>query len=74
MIKPDKDTVLAFAHVAQNVPRVAKFLKDQYNTELERLPSVGAQSQALASGRCQVLGEVCKLLSEAPSVAAQPNG
>ena len=38
MIQPDKETVRAFAHIVQNVPRVAKYLEDQYRTELERLP------------------------------------
>ncbi len=65
MIQPDQDTVKAFAHVALNVPRVGKFLEEQYRTELERLPSAAADIQALASGRCQVLGEMCKLLAEA---------
>mgnify|MGYP003641533684 CR=1 FL=1 len=72
MIQPDKETVRAFAHIVQNVPRVAKYLEDQYRTELERLP-LTANNVAVAQGRCQVLGEVCKLLSEAPH-AAQSNG
>jgi hypothetical protein len=63
MIQPDPDTIKAFAHVAQNVPRVAKYLDEQYRTELERLPTVARDTQALASGRCQVLGEMCKLLT-----------
>jgi hypothetical protein len=65
MIQPNPDEIKAFAHVAQNVPRVAKFLEGQYRAELERLPKTAADKQGIASGRCQVLGELCKLLAEA---------
>lgn len=65
MIQPDPDTVKAFAHVALNVPRVARFLEVQYHAELERLPQTASDKQGIASGRCQVLGELCKLLTEA---------
>jgi hypothetical protein len=67
MIKPDADTMKAFAHVAQNVPRVGAFLTQWRTTEVDRLPDTASTSQALASGRCQVLKEICNLLSEAPS-------
>jgi hypothetical protein len=73
MIQPDPETIKSFAHVAQNVPRVAKFLEVQYRSELERLPQTAADKQGIASGRCQVLGEMCKLLAESPK-AAQSNG
>jgi|TARA_R110000787_G_scaffold90916_4_gene191766 hypothetical protein len=72
MIQPDPDTIKAFAHVAQNVPRVGKFIEDQYRTELERLPQTATDKQGIASGRCQVLGEMCKLLAN--STGAQSNG
>jgi hypothetical protein len=39
-------------------------------SELERLPSVG-QNVTLAQGRCQVLGELYKLVSESPDLAAK---
>lgn len=39
-------------------------------SELERLPSAG-QNVALAQGRCQVLGELYKLVSESPDLAAK---
>jgi hypothetical protein len=41
-------------------------------SELERLPSVGPQTVTLAQGRCQVLGELYKLMSESPDLAAEP--
>ena len=40
-------------------------------SELERLPSVGAQSVTLAQGRCQILSELYKLVNESPDLAAQ---
>jgi hypothetical protein len=73
MIRPDPDTIKAFAHISQNVPRVAKFLDEQYRAELERLPVTAIDKQGIASGRCQVLGELCKLLAASPRVA-QSNG
>ncbi len=63
MIKPDNETIRAFAHVSQNVPRVGKYLEEWYSTELGRLP-VTANNVAIAQGRCQILGELCKLLSD----------
>lgn len=74
MIKPDADVVRAFAHVAQNVPRVGAHLEAWYRHELERLPNVARENQALASGRCQVLQEVCSLLADAPSHEAPRRG
>jgi hypothetical protein len=73
MIQPDLDTIKAFAHISQNVTRVAKFLDEQYHAELERLPVTARDKQGIASGRCQVLGELCKLLADSPQVA-QSNG
>ena len=74
MIKPDEDIIKAFAHVSQNVPRVAAHLAECYRTELERLPSVASEKQAVASGRCQVLKEIVDLLSNAPKHEAPRHG
>ena len=62
MIPPGKDTQRAFEHVSQNVPRVEAFLKGWYERELSALPRIPHLNQALASGRCQVLKEICDLL------------
>jgi hypothetical protein len=69
MIQPDPDTIKAFAHVAQNVPRVEKFLSEQYLSELERLPMTASDKQGIASGRCQVLKEITDLLVNSKKVA-----
>lgn len=66
MIRPDEDTLKSFAHIYQNVPRVVEFFEKQYRSELERLP-VATSNLAVAQGRCQVLGEICKLLADAPN-------
>ena len=70
MIKTDADTVRAFAHVAQNVPRVGAYLDECFKQELERLPDTSRENQPLASGRCQVLKELTRLLKDAPQLVA----
>ena len=72
MIQADERTLKAFSHIAQNVPVAVEWLESWRDLELDRLPQV-MNNVAVAQGRCQVLGEVCKLLSEAPH-AAQSNG
>lgn len=64
MIKPDQETLRAFAHVEQNVPRIGAYIAECYRTELNRLPLV-ANNVAIAQGRCQILSELCKLLAPA---------
>ena len=69
MIKPTDDVLKAFAHVAQNVPRVGVFLAEWETIELDRLPhAVG--NVAVAQGRCQVLREVNNLLNTASGSVA----
>lgn len=70
MIQPDSDVLKAFAHVAQNVPRVGVYLTEWRDHEVSRLPVMAIGNQAVASGRCQILQEMCKLLKDAPNVGA----
>jgi len=70
MIQPSPDVIKSFAHIAQNVPRVAAYLAEWEAHELTRLPLVARETQQLASGRCQVLQELNKLLSDAPNIKA----
>lgn len=74
MIQPDPDIIKAFAHVAQNVPRVGAYLASWYTHELERLPVTARDNQAVASGRCQVLKEINDLLRNAPTPGGTSNG
>jgi hypothetical protein len=70
MIKPDSDVIKAFAHVSQNVPRVGAYLIEWCDHEVNRLPVTATGNQAVASGRCQVLQELCRLLQDAPNHGA----
>jgi hypothetical protein len=70
MIQPDSDVLKAFAHVALNVPRVGAYFTAWRDHEVNRLPVTATGNQAVASGRCQILQEVCGLLKDAPDVRA----
>lgn len=70
MIQPDEEVIRGFAHVAQNVPVVTKFMADWLKRELARLPQT-TNGLGVAQGRCQVLGELDKLLTDAPGHAAE---
>jgi hypothetical protein len=73
MIRPSPQVVRAFAGVAKQYPDVLEFVRDWKLHELEALP-MATQNSAVAQGRCQVLGELYKLLASAPDLAAKPNG
>jgi len=70
MRQPDAETIKAFAHVAQNVPAVKKFISEWRNMEISRLPNT-LNNTAVAQGRCQVLDELDKLISDSPVFAAE---
>ena len=64
------ELILALANSVRQYPVIQEWLGEWRTSELERLPSVG-QSVTLAQGRCQVLGELYKLVSESPDLAAK---
>lgn len=72
MKQPTQELIHALANVARQYPVIVEWLGEWRQSELERLPSVGAQTVALAQGRCQVLGEVYSLVKESPDLAAKP--
>jgi hypothetical protein len=65
MIRPDERVMQGLAKLARHNSDVAAWLEQAYRTELERLPYAGENS-AVMQGRCQVLGELTKLIKEAP--------
>lgn len=65
------ELILALANSVRQYPVIQEWLGEWRMSELERLPSVG-QNVTLAQGRCQVLGELYKLVSESPDLAAKP--
>ena len=64
------ELILALANSVRQYPVIKEWLGEWRMSELERLPSVG-QNVTLAQGRCQVLGELYKLASESPDLAAK---
>lgn len=70
MKQPDPQTVEAFAQVARHNVLVKAFIKEWRDLECGRLPDV-LNNTAVAQGRCQVLNELNKLISESPDLAAQ---
>lgn len=70
MIRPDAKTLQSMAAVAKQFPEVLEFIDTWRLHELETLPSV-INNVTLQQGRCQVLGEISKVMKEAPSTVAK---
>ena len=70
MIRPDPKVVKALAITSRQYPEVLRFLEDWRMRELEQLPNA-INNAALMQGRCQVLGELYKLVKESPELAAK---
>lgn len=64
------EVIHALANSVRQYPVIQEWLGEWRMSELERLPSIG-QNVTLAQGRCQVLGELYKLVSESPDLAAK---
>ena len=64
------EVIHALANSVHQYPVIQEWLGEWRMSELERLPSTG-QNVTLAQGRCQVLGELYKLVSESPDLAAK---
>lgn len=70
MIRPDERVIKALAVTARQYPEVLEFLRDWRQHELEQLP-MAVNNPAPLQGRCQVLGELYKLVKDAPDLAAK---
>jgi len=70
MIRPTPEVTKALAASVSQYPVIAEWFAEWRMHELEQLPSV-AQNTALAQGRCQVLTELSKFVSESPEIAAK---
>jgi hypothetical protein len=68
MTRPPPEVLVAIAR-ASNM--VLPWLQEWRQRELEQLPFVSAASVAVAQGRCQMLTELCRLMQDAPDVAAK---
>jgi hypothetical protein len=70
VIRPDERVIKALAVTARQYPEVLEWLRDWRQHELEQLP-MAVNNPAPLQGRCQVLGELYKLVKEAPDLAAK---
>ena len=70
MIRPPPEVTKALAASVRQYPVIAEWLAEWRMHELEQLPNV-AQNTALAQGRCQILTELSKFVSESPEIAAK---
>jgi hypothetical protein len=70
MIRPDPKVVKALAITSRQFPEILGFLESWRMRELEQLPNA-INNAALMQGRCQVLGELYKLVKESPELAAK---
>ena len=70
MIRPSPEVIKALAQVARQYPETLEWLQGWCAHELTQLPNV-TQNMALAQGRCQVLMELSKLITESPDLAAK---
>lgn len=70
MTRPDPKTIKVMAQIVQAHPEFLAWLGQWRQSELEQLPHA-IPSPALYQGRCQVLGELYRFASDAPSLAAK---
>ena len=69
MISPKPEVVKSLATVSRQYPEILEWLKEWRDHELQTLPSV-LQNTALAQGRCQVLSELHKVITESPETVS----
>jgi len=70
MIRPSPEVINAMAASVRQYPILSDWIKEWRMHELEQLPNV-AQNTTLAQGRCQILTELSKFISESPEIAAK---
>lgn len=71
MMNPDPKVIHALAATARQYPEIVDWLAQWRQRELEQLP-MALNNPAPMQGRCQVLGELYKLVKDAPEIAARP--
>jgi hypothetical protein len=70
MLKPDARTIKALGLFVRQHPEFLEWLEGEYRRELEALPSA-VTNTALFQGRCQVWGELTRLVKDSPVIAAK---
>jgi hypothetical protein len=71
MIRPTPEVTKALAACVNQYPALADWLAEWRQHELEQLPNVAQEKVTLAQGRCQILSELSKFVSESPEIAAK---
>ena len=71
MKQPSREIIEALSVVSRQHLVVRTWFEEWNAFELARLPTV-SMNTAVAQGRCQVLGEIVKLIETSPALAAQP--
>lgn len=71
MIKPTPEVMKEVENVMRHSPYLRAFLSEWYEHELKNLPKA-VNHPALSQGRCQVLGELDKLIEDALNPTAKP--
>jgi len=70
MLKPPPAELKALAMFVRSHPDFLVWMDAEYHRELAKLPSVLVNT-AVMQGRCQVWGELVRLFSESPEIAAK---
>lgn len=63
MKRPTDEQMLALRNMARHNPQVLEYIQQWRHQEMESLPHA-TTNVAVQQGRCQVLGELIKLLTE----------
>lgn len=70
MLRPDPPVIKALGLFIRQHPEALEWLEGEYRRELEALPNA-VSTVAVAQGRCQVWGELIRLLKSFPEAAAK---
>ena len=65
MVRPSPEAVEQWALISRMYPHAMEWLNSWRQQELEQLPNAIGNA-ALSQGRCQVLNELYKLITESP--------
>lgn len=71
MRQPSPDIIAMFGAISRQYPQFKEWLDEWRQTELSALPYHASTNIGIGQGRCQVLTEVCKLVTDAPELAAK---
>lgn len=71
MRKPSDEDIIMLSAISRQYPKFKEWLEEWRQAELGTLPYHSPTNVGIGQGRCQVLTEVCKLVTDAPELAAK---